>query len=123
MKQFYIIGILLLAFTLVGCEEDDITHEYACLEGEVLGKIRTGGGGLAVALKNDINGTVTWKDHQNVVEVLNIPVEFTIEGTTIYFSAREALEGERGPITSDGDESIELVLSGTDFSDRSCGDL
>ncbi|MGK7391105.1 MAG: hypothetical protein ACNS60_12170 [Candidatus Cyclobacteriaceae bacterium M2_1C_046] len=123
MKPISLILILLFSFTLFGCEDEEIALEFPCMEGEVIGKIRTGGGGLAVSLSTPIDGAVTWQDRDNVVEVLNIPVQLTVEGTTIFFTAREAREGERGPITSDGDETIQMVLYGKEFSDRGCSSL
>lgn len=123
MKQISLIIILLFSIFLFSCEEEDISVEYPCMQGEVLGKIRTGGGGLAVSITGPLDGAVTWKDRDNVIELLNIPVEHTVEGTIIYFNARKAKEGERGPITSDGDETIELILYGKEFSNQGCAEL
>lgn len=123
MRKFSILIMMIIPLAFFACDEEEITVEYPCLEGEVIGKIRTGGGGLAVALSSSIDGSVIWKDRDDVIEVINIPVEFTVEGTKIFFTARKAHEGEQGPITADGEETIQLILYGKQFTDKGCADL
>ncbi|ELR73796.1 hypothetical protein C900_01406 [Fulvivirga imtechensis AK7] len=121
MKKIFVIVLL----ALMSCSSDDDDGDlarYDCLKGETIGKIRSSGGGLAVSLEDPIPLSVTWQGHANVVELLNIPVDFRKEGDEFYFSAREASEAERGPITADGDETIELILYGQKFDDSSCPD-
>jgi hypothetical protein len=90
------------------------------MEGTVIGKIRSGGGGLAVSLDRNYKKSVSWQNHQNVVEVLNIPESLNKGGTTVYFTSRIATEEEKGLITSDGDETIDLVVYGTEFNEEGC---
>lgn len=112
--------IFILSTALFSCNDDEVLPQASCIEGEVVGKIRTAGGGVAVSLSEPMPGSVTWKEYENVVELLNVPIEYTFEGTPVYFKAREAKEGERGPISSDGDESIQVVLYGTEISNIGC---
>ena len=114
--------ILIISGLLFSCDDEILEPSVQCIEAEVIGKIRTAGGGIAVSLANPIEGVVTWQGHDNVVELLNVPVEFTFPNTVIYFKAREAKEGERGPVSADGDESIELILYGSEFSDKGCSE-
>lgn len=115
------ISIFILSAILFSCNDDEILpQENNCIEGEVVGKIRSAGGGIAVALTEPMPGSVTWKEHENVIEVLNVPIEFTFEGTPLYFKGREAKEGEQGPISSDGDESLQVVFYSTEVSNIGC---
>ncbi|MGJ3235265.1 hypothetical protein [Marivirga sp.] len=112
--------ILLLGFSilvfLTGCED----VEFQCLSGEVIGKIRSSGGGLAVSLDQDHEQAVSWQGEKNVIVLLNIPDNYQSSGTTIFFTSRPATVKEKGHITDDGDESIELVLYGLEFNDNEC---
>lgn len=90
------------------------------MQGIVIGKIRSAGGGWAVSLKKNYKGAVNWKEYKNVVEVLNIPEDLKVEGATLYFSSREATTEEQGPVTADGDETIKRVLYGLEFSATEC---
>jgi hypothetical protein len=114
------ISIFILSASLLSCNNDEVLPQANCIEGEVVGKIRSAGGGIAVSLAEPMSGSVSWQEHENVIELLNVPIEFTFAGTPLYFKAREAKEGERGPISSDGDESIQLVLFGTEISNVGC---
>lgn len=114
------ISIFILSALLFSCNDDEILPQAMCIEGEVVGKIRSAGGGVAVSLAEPMSGSVTWKEHENVIELLNVPIEYTFAGTPVYFKSREAKEGERGPISSDGDESIQMVLYGTEISNIGC---
>ena len=118
--MYRLLSFIILSAVLMGCADDEVLPQASCIEGEVIGKIRSAGGGVAVALQEPMEGTVKWQDHENVIELLNVPIEFTFKGTYIYFKGREAKEGERGPISSDGDESIDLILYGTDISNIGC---
>ena len=120
MKTIFILALLGLA----ACSSDDDGDlaRYDCLKGETIGKIRSSGGGLAVSLEEQIPLSVTWQGRANVVELLNMPGEFKDEGDEFYFSARQASETERGPITADGNETISLILYGLEFDASSCPD-
>lgn len=120
MKNLLILVLLVLA----ACSSDDDSDQvrYDCLKGETIGKIRSSGGGLAVSLEEPIPLSVTWEGHANVVELLNMPENFKDEGDVFFFSARKATEAERGPITADGNESINLILYGLEFDSSSCPD-
>lgn len=111
--------IAFISFTilfLASCQKVDTE----CMKGEVIGKIRSSGGGLAVSLNKNYKGTVTWQGHKNVIELLNIPDTYKTEGNTIYFQSRPTTDEDITPITADGDESIELILYGEKFSEHSC---
>lgn len=112
---FVLFSIVLIGITQ-GCKKVD----YECMKGTVIGKIRSSGGGLAVELDKNFKGSVKWQGHKNVIEVLNIPVEYSSSGTTFYFKSRNSNSSEQGPITADGDESIKLVLFGEVFSKIQC---
>lgn len=113
--------ILILFFSFLSCSsDDDSPSTYECLEGTTIGKIRSNGGGLAVALQNPTPNAVTWQGHQNVIELLNIPEDFTDEGSEFYFSARLSDAAERGIVTADGNETIELILYGLEFNASQC---
>lgn len=114
------LSIFILSAFIFGCNDDEILPQPNCIQGEVVGKIRSAGGGIAVSLADSIPGSVTWQEHENVIELLNVPVEYTFKGTPIYFKGREAKEGEQGPISSDGDESIQLIFYGTEISNIGC---
>ncbi|WP_296620627.1 hypothetical protein [Marivirga sp.] len=90
------------------------------MKGEVIGEIRSAGGGLAVSLDRNHEGAVNWQGENNVIELLNIPGIYQSPGTTIYFTSRPANSDELGPVTADGDESIELVLYGLEFNSDEC---
>lgn len=114
--------VLILLSLLAACSSDDEGDllTYDCLQGETIGKIRSSGGGLAVKLEESIPRAVTWQGHENVIELLNIPDDFKDEGAEYYFSAREARPGEQGPITADGNETIQLILYGLKFNNSEC---
>jgi hypothetical protein len=116
MKLFKIGIICSIILMTISCDKVN----SSCREVTVICKIRDNGGGLAVALDKKYQKSVSWQGHQNVVELLNIPESFTDGGTTIYFSSRIATEEEKGLITTDGDETIDLVVYGTEFSDVGC---
>ncbi|SFT35060.1 hypothetical protein SAMN05216474_0039 [Lishizhenia tianjinensis] len=90
------------------------------MQGTVIGKIRSSGGGLAVSLHKHYHKAVKWQGHKNVIELLNIPEDMQLEGTTIYFKSRIATTEEQGIITADGEESLKLVLYGKNFSIDAC---
>lgn len=113
--KVYILSILLF-LSFYSCKKIDAT----CMQGNVVGKIRSSGGGLAVTLNKKYKNTVHWKGHKNIVEVLNIPLDMSEEGTTIYFTSRIATTVEQGPISADGDEGIKLVLYGKEFNKNVC---
>lgn len=115
-----LLTLLITIGILTNCTPEQISPEELCIKGEVIGKIRTAGGGLAVSLDEPREGAVTWQGEENVIELLNIPVELTFPGTVIYFEAREAKQSEQGPISADGEETINLLLFGTYFSDVGC---
>lgn len=94
--------------------------DHQCMKAEVIGKIRTAGGGLAVSLKRNYKQTVFWKGKKHVIELLNIPVELKKPGSKFYFTSRIATANDKGPITADGDESIKLVLFGEKFDQSTC---
>lgn len=113
--------LVILFFSFLACSsDDDSSSVYECLEGTTIGKIRSNGGGLAVSLQKPIPNAVTWQGHQNVVELLNIPEDFADEGSEFYFSARLSDAAERGIVTADGDETIELILYGLKFNVSQC---
>ena len=118
----YISGLLFIAaMAFASCVSHDVNDDDPeCLRGETIGKIRSSGGGLAVKLDKPIPGVVQWQGHNNVVELQNMPSGFMKAGSRFYFSSREALPGEQGPITADGDETIELVLFGVSFKESGC---
>ena len=112
---FFLISIILIGIT-PACKKVD----YECMKGAVIGKIRSSGGGLAVELDKNYKGSVKWQGHKNVIELLNMPEEYSSPGTTFYFKSRSSNSSEQGPITADGDESIPLVLFGEEFSKNQC---
>jgi hypothetical protein len=116
MKLGKIAIILSILLITVSCEKVN----NSCMQGTVIGKIRSGGGGLAVSLDGKHEDAVSWQYSENVIELLNIPEEYQAPGTKVYFSSRTATTEEKGVITTDGDETIDLVLYGTKFSDDGC---
>ena len=92
-----------------------------CHEGVVIGKIRSGGGGIAVSVKDDFFGSHEWRGHQNVIEALNIPLSIYEPGSKIFFTGRHASEDEKNyPITADGDESNKPLVMVITVSDEEC---
>lgn len=121
MESYKPLLFLLLLFLLLSCNRDEvISPHYNCLKVEVIGKIRSAGGGLAVKLEEPLPDAVHWQGHEQVVELLNIPQELSAPGSIFYVNARLAKEEERGVITADGDESISLLLYGLDFGHTAC---
>lgn len=121
MKKCSFLFLFPLLLVLLSCARNEaITPTYSCLNVEVIGKIRSGGGGLAVKLEHPLPGAVRWQGHERVVELLNIPAELSEPGSTFYINARLATEEEKGIITADGNESITLILFGTDFGHTAC---
>ena len=91
-----------------------------CYQGTVIGKIRSGGGGLAVSLNSTEFGAHQWRGYNNVVEALNLNLVYPI-GSKIYFKARAATDQEKMfIITADGDESAKPIIYVTVVSTESC---
>ncbi len=102
--------ILLLAGIFQGCTYNSMP-EHICFEGEVIGRIRSGGGGIAVSMDTPSFGSHRWRGYKNVIEALNIPHELYQPGQRIFFRARQATEEEKSfPITADGDESEKPIV-------------
>jgi hypothetical protein len=123
MKNLIVNSIITLTFVLAACDDTDeepYVLNFACMKGEVIGSIRSAGGGLAVSLDKPYQGAVTWQGRNNVIELCNIPEGFQPAGTIIYFSSRRLAAGECGPVTADGDESIQTALYGETFSSTGC---
>lgn len=121
MKRYKLLLFLPILFMMLSCSEDEtLSPAYNCLQVEVLGKIRSAGGGLAVKLEHPLPHTIRWQGYEHVAELLNIPVELSAPGSVFYVNARLATEDERGIITADGDESIRLLLYGLDFAHTAC---
>ena len=116
MRTFILSIILILPLAITSCKKE----KALCMKGTVIGKIRSGGGGLALSLDKNYTGAVKWNDEKNVIELLNIPTELKLPGTIIYFSSREATDEEQGIITADGDESIKTILYGMEFNTTEC---
>ncbi len=116
MRTLILSIILILPLVISSCKKEPAL----CMKGTVIGKIRSGGGGLAVSLDKNYSGAVKWNDEKNVIELLNIPTELRASGATFYFSSRKATDSEQGIITADGDESIKTVLYGMKFSTTEC---
>lgn len=121
-KLFCILFVLSFIFLSLGCNDDDDINrlDFNCMQGTVIGRIRSSGGGLAVSLNKPYEGSVAWQGAMNVIELCNIPDEYRAIGTNIFFSSKRAEPGECGPVTADGDESIRLVLFGERFSSENC---
>lgn len=118
-RSFFLFYLLMMM--LLSCARDEpIIPTYSCLHVEVIGKIRSAGGGLAVKLEHPLPGAVRWQGHEWVVELLNIPAELSDPGSAFYVNARLATVAEQGIVTADGNESIALVLFGTDFGNAAC---
>jgi hypothetical protein len=115
-KAIFICIILMLMGLLASCSE--IASE--CISGQVIGEIRSGGGGLAVSLDKSYKGAVDWQGRNNVIELLNIPEVYQKPGTILFFTVRDANQDELGPVTADGEESLEQPLYGLDFSASAC---
>lgn len=121
MKSYKLLLFLALLCIALSCSDnEDIPPHYSCLQAEVIGKIRSAGGGLAVKLTHPVPGAAHWQGHQHVAELLNIPQELSAPGSVFYVNARIASEDERGIITTDGDETIQLLLYGLDFGHSAC---
>lgn len=121
MKIYKLLFFLPILFMMLSCSDNEaIIPGYNCLQVEVIGKIRSAGGGLAVKLEHPFPNTIRWQGHENIAELLNIPAELSAPGSIFYVNARLATEDERGIVTADGDESIRLLLYGLDFAHTAC---
>lgn len=114
-----VIVFLLFASVFTKCSEESVNSEI-CHEGVVIGKIRSWGGGIAISMKDSTFGSHEWNGYDNVVEVLNVPVDLT-PGKKIYIFGRLATESERSfSVSADGDESNKPVIIVLKFSSMQC---
>jgi hypothetical protein len=113
--------IVFLFFALIfsRCSDNSVDPQI-CLEGVVIGKIRSWGGGIAVSMNDSIFSSHEWNGFHNVVEALNVPLDLT-PGETIYFFGRPATESESSfAISADGDESNKPIIFVSQFSLLKC---
>lgn len=110
---------LLVVLLIAGCTKD--SPEEGCYHGIVLGKIRSGGGGVAISMFESDFSNHIWHDYNHVVEALNIPRDQWTPGKTIYFIARNVTEEEKSFfITADGDESAKPIIYVLKYSFNGC---
>lgn len=120
MKNYVkIVSLLLLILPGNGCTKD--SPEDSCFHGIVLGKIRSGGGGVAISMFESDFSNHIWHDYNHVVEALNIPRDQWTPGKTIYFIARNITDEEKSfIITADGDESEKPIIYVLKYSFNGC---
>lgn len=112
-----IILFLSLAFVNLRCTEEETVNNQTSYEGSVIGKIRSGGGGIAISMRNSTFSKHQWQGFPNVVEALNVPDSLKQSGKHLFFSARVATQEERVfIITADGDESVKPIIVVTKVS-------
>lgn len=115
-KLIKLIPLILLA----GCNQNE-DMSSTCHGGTILGKIRGGGGGVAISMDDSSFGAHSWHSASNVVEALNVPDSLWVEGMRLYFIARPATETEKSfLISADGDESDKPLIFVTKFSRNDC---
>lgn len=114
------LALFLGLFSIVSCNDDDTEVLTHCHKGTIIGKIRSAGGGPALAVNSSHFGKQEWKGYENVVEALNLQQNYP-PGTKIYFNARPASIVESSYIvTADGDESAKPKVWITEVSTVAC---
>lgn len=111
---------MIIILAMFSCRETDQHLLPDCYQGTVIGKIRSGGGGLAVSVTSTDFGMHQWRGYNNVVEAINLKFNYSA-GTRIYFKARASTNEEKMYIiTADGDESAKPRIYITGVSTQMC---
>ncbi len=101
-KCFYFV----LLFLLFSCTKEKPNQKYT---GIVIGKLRSGGGGIGLSMHTKTFSNVSYKGTDHVVEALNIPNDLPVL-TFIQFEVRNATAEEKNFIkTADGFEGAPII--------------